>query len=130
MKPLLAAIILFVTLLALPGCARNFYAELGATGIEQLRVDGQEIWSNQVHKIAGDPRGVILPREAWPKSILAIAPEAVHIRADGVYIFVASGYLNSQMLFVQCPKCPSLELADTQSRLRELAPHVYELRAH
>ncbi len=129
MKPLITATFAALALLALHGCARNLRTELGPTGLEQLRVETEQLWRKHVNPLSKSPRGVVLPRENWPTSVVAIAPEGVHVRKDGVYVFVASGYLNSQILFVPCPTCPSLDLQNTKANIREIAPHIYDLSA-
>jgi hypothetical protein len=73
---------------------------------------------------------VVLPREKWPATVAALAPEAVHVRPEGTYVFVSSGYLSSQFLFVPCPKCPASGLLPgLKAPLREIAPRVYERSA-
>ncbi len=127
MKPFARAIFAAIVLLALHGCARDFRTELGPVGLKGLRTETEDLWRRHANPNAKSPQGVILPQERWSKSIIAIAPEQVHVRKDGVYVFVASGYLNSQILFVPCPTCPELDLQDSRANIRELAPHVYDL---
>lgn len=127
MKSLTTAIFAALALLALHGCARNLRTELGPTGLEQLRIESEQLWRKHVDPLSKAPRGVVLSQASWPKYVAAIDPEEVHVRKDGVYVFVASGYLNSQVLFVPCPTCPSLNLQNTKANIHEIAPHVYDL---
>lgn len=129
MKRLITTPFIALALLALHGCARNLRTELGPTGLEQLRIETEQLWRKHVNPLSKSPRGVVLPQESWTKAVAAIQPEEVHVRKDGVYVFVASGYLNSQILFVPCPTCPSLDLQNTKANIREIAPHVYDLSA-
>lgn len=125
-----AAIYLLLAILSLHGCARDLQAELGAAGLRQLQVEADAIWREHVDPASRSPRGVVLPREKWSATITAIAPEEVHVRPEGTYFFVSSGYLNSQFLFVPCPKCPaSSVIPGSKAPLREIAPRVYERSA-
>lgn len=125
-----AATYLLLAILSLQGCARDFQAELGAAGLRQLQTEADALWREHVGAAAGSPQGVILPREKWSATVTALAPEAVHVRREGTYLFVSSGYLNSQLLFVPCPKCPASGLVPgSKAPLREIAPRVYERSA-
>lgn len=129
MKTLVTAILVCLALLALHGCARNFRSELGEAGLVRLRAESEQLWNKYANPDLKSKRGVVLPQDSWPATIAAIAPEQVHVRTDGVYVFVASGYLNSQILYVPCPQCPSLSLEGTQAHMREIGPRVYDLNA-
>lgn len=125
-----ATLSLLLAALSLHGCARAFQAELGAAGLRQLQAETDAIWQEHVELASRSPRGVVLPREKWPVTVAAIAPEEVHVRREGTYFFVSSGYLSSQMLFVPCPKCPASGLVPgSKAPLREIAPRVYERSA-
>jgi hypothetical protein len=125
-----ATIFLLLATLSLHGCARDFQAELGAAGLRQLQAEADALWREYVDPASGSPRGVVLAREKWPTTVTALSPEEVHVRREGTYIFVSSGYLNSQFLFVPCPKCPaSAVIPGSKVPLREIAPRVYERNA-
>src|SRR5262247_2076724 len=103
-----AAVSLLMAILSLHGCARDFQADLASKS----------------------PQGVVLPKGKWPATVARMAPEEVHVRREGTYLFVSSGYLNSQLLFVPCPKCPaSGRVPGSKAPLREIAPRVYERSA-
>jgi len=125
-----AAVSLLLAVLSLHGCARDFHAELGAAGLRQLQVEADAIWLEHVDLASKSPQGVVLPRGKWPATVTRMAPEEVHVRREGTYFFVSSGYLNSQLLFVPCPKCPaSGRVPGSKAPLREIAPRVYERSA-
>ena len=125
-----ATIYLLLAILPLHGCARDFQAELGAEGLRLLQVEADALWREHVDPASGSPRGIVLARDKWPATVTAVSPEEVHVRREGTYIFVSSGYLNSQFLFVPCPKCPASGLVPgSKVPLREIAPRVYERSA-
>jgi len=129
MKPYAAAILAVLALSALQGCARNFSAELGPAGLDRIRAEAEALWNRHASDGAASARGVELAADAWPGSIAAINPEALQVRRDGVYIIVASGFLNAQILFVPCPTCAALSLKDARANIRGIAPRVYDLSA-
>lgn len=126
MKSLNAAVVL-ASALALPGCTRDFRAELGPEGLDTVRAEAESLWRTHGSATSSSPRGAVLPASAWPRGIAAIAPEQVHVRKDGVYVFVGSGFLDAQILYVPCPACPGIAVESTRASLREIGPRVYEL---
>src|SRR5262245_49023072 len=125
-----AAVSLLLAVLSLHGCARDFQAELGAAGLRQLQAESHPIWLDHVDLARKPPQGVVLPKGKWPATVTRMAPEEVHVRREGTYFFVSSGYLNSQLLFVPCPECPaSGRVPGSKAPLREIAPRVYERSA-